>query len=425
MRGRAALIVAFAAAAPAVPARAQDVARLPLGSNVRDLVGAADGSAWVVYNPAEGPGRLGRISTDGQFRSAKTGTLDGGEAGLDGHAWFTTAAHRLVRADGDLRVTRSRFPRRFIGPFAIGSDGTLWTPAYDGRMAHISAEGRVSYSPASLPPCTTPGTEQSELAAMARAADSAMWIADFGCDALLRVTSAGTASWPVEVTSATLFAAGVGGSMWFTHGDQTHVGHVDATGAMREYALDLGEATDMAAGPDGSAWLAHGRCQLSRIDATGRVTTIRAPIVAQRLAVDGVDRLLLAGPTRLVRFVPGQPAAACDRRGPAVRAGFGLRVSLGALRRGLRLAIGERAAIQVSAVHYDRPNAQPRFDDDEGLSRRTSQATTLRYRISATQLRRYARRLTAGDHPRLELTVVARDADGNEGELRRMIRVTR
>ena len=152
-----------------------------------------------------------------------------------------------------------------------------------------------------------------------------------------------------------------------------------------------------------------------------------APVVTHRLAVDATGRLLLAGVTRLVRFTPGTAAAPCDDEGPAVRLRpAGRRIALAALRRGLRVSVGERAALTIVSFHRDRPNSEE-FSSSrrEDRHRRTSGAETVRYRLSDRRLRRYARRLAEGRRPRLVLDVTATDADGNVTRVQRIMRVTR
>jgi hypothetical protein len=427
MHARSAGLLALSIAALPAPAAAQEGTRLPLGSVIQEVVAAPDGGAWVDYAQAQGSARLGRLSPDGDFRSVAAGGLGGGLLGLDGHAWFTRGERGFVRADANLRITRFNPARRFPGPFAIGPDATLWTPADDFRMAHIAPTGAVAYSPALQPACTTPGSEQSEYHEMVRAADGAMWITDFGCDRLLRITATGTTSVQTHVTSFALLTPDASGGVWLAPVGDGAVTRVDAAGAVQSIRLPLGEVSDIAVAPDGSAWLAHGRCRLTRVDPAGGTTLVTTPIVTHRVDADATGRLLLTGVTRLVRFRPGTPAGACDDEGPTVRvrpsAG---RISLAALRRGFRVSVREPAEMIVLAVHFDRPDPRSAdFTPRETRQRITSGPATLRYRISAKRLRRYARRLAEGRRPRISLAVRATDANGNETEVVRALRVTR
>ena len=246
----------------------------------------------------------------------------------------------------------------------------MWTP-FGGRMAHITAQGTVTFTPAPLPDC-----RDSELGYMVRAADGAMWIGDFGCDRLLRVTPEGTTTVPVPTATFAALAADASGGLWFSL--DGGVGHADAAGAVRRFALPLGSPSAIAAGADGTAWLAHGGCRLTRIDPSGSLTTAAAPVPAYELALDESGRLLLASRTRLVRFTPGGGAGPCDETGPRLRARpGGRRISLAALRRGFRISVDERALVGVVAEHLgpspDAPDALRR--------RRTRGAETFRYRL--------------------------------------------
>lgn len=427
MRARAGVLIALAAATLPASAHAQDVARLPVGSVIQDVIAAPDGGAWVDYAPPRGRDRVGRVTPDGRFRTVAAGPLSGGLLGLDGHAWFTRNERGFARVDADLRIARFTPQVRLPGPFAIGPDATLWAPADEGRMAHIAADGSVTYTPASQPACTTPGTEGSELGQMVRAADGAMWISDFGCDRLLRVSATGTTAIALEVTSFALLTPDPSGGVWLALGDEGDVAHVDAAGTLRAVRLALGEVSDIAVGPDGSAWFAHQRCRLTRVDPAGGMATIAAPVVTRHIDADATGRLLLAGVTRIVRFTPGTPAAGCDDEGPTVRVRpLARRISLAALRRGFRVSVGEPAEVVVVAVHFDRPDPRSgHFTLRESLHRITSGPATLRYRISVKRLRRHARRLDEGRRPQISLVVRATDADGNETELPRVMRVTR
>ena len=91
---RALLIAALASLATASGARAQDIAQLPLGSEIQTFVAAPDGGAWVEITPLGAVRqRLGRVTSDGRFRDMPTGLLTDGAAGLDGHActWRVSA----------------------------------------------------------------------------------------------------------------------------------------------------------------------------------------------------------------------------------------------------------------------------------------------------------------------------------------------
>ena len=190
---RAGLIAAVALLVAAPTAHAQDAARLPLGSTMRELVAAPDGGAWITYAPASGRDRIGRLSPDGRLRTVAGGTLLGGTLGLDGHAWFRTARARArargrrpaphardVPAPPD-RPVRDRDGRDVVGAVVRRPDG-----------AHRARGVRLLHAGAAAGGVHAPGTEQSELHEMVRASDGAMWITDFGCDRLLRVTPEAT-----------------------------------------------------------------------------------------------------------------------------------------------------------------------------------------------------------------------------------------
>jgi hypothetical protein len=89
------LAVALATSAMlASPARADDVARVGLGNQIRSLLATADGGAAITIQRV-GQTAIGRAGADGSFRTASANGLVGtGAIGPDGEA----AGERVVNA---------------------------------------------------------------------------------------------------------------------------------------------------------------------------------------------------------------------------------------------------------------------------------------------------------------------------------------
>ena len=260
------------------------------------------------------------------------------------------------------------------------------------------------------------------MVAFKRAADGALWLADIGCNRVVRRSPAG--AW-MQISLGddgpeALAADGAGG-MWFTAGDT--VGHVDAGAAVTTLDVppELDNAIDVAVAPDGSAWFATGGCGLLRAaPGGGPLERIATPVPANLLAFGPDGRLWAASRTRLVHVVlSALDASECDDRSPALHYRDGPQMTLERLRRGLRIAVREPARITVFALYGNQSRS---YTSDI----RSARGGARRYRLSASWLRRIARELAAGRKPLLDITYTATDDDGNTTDsLPRAYRVTR
>jgi streptogramin lyase len=424
---RIAVIAGLALVSMGSPAQAQDVARVELGSTIDQLIAGPDGGAWVTARPGDGT-MIGHASADGRYTTQPVHeSLGTGAIGPDGSAWFPTGQRRLVRAAPDGTVSRVAITKRIRGPLASGPDGTLWSPL-DDRLARVTTQGAVT---------TTELEHRDECAGLGgfsgieRASDGAVWIAENGCEQLLRIGSAATTVMSVPGTDLVALAADAGGGMWFT-GDGKEIGHVSASGAVTRHTLPRREpAGDVAVGPDGSAWVATGTCELARITPAGEVTTVRAPVPATLIAFAPDGRQWLASRNRIVRVVPGAPPGACDDRPPRLRVTpAGGRISVGALRRS-RLGVAVREpALLFGVANFAGESADGgtegfesgQFDRRVIRGRRGGSA---RLRVAASDLRRLERAVAAGRRWTVRVEVVGFDAEGNPGTVSRPLRVTR
>ena len=154
-----------------------------------------------------------------------------------------------------------------------------------------------------------------------------------------------------------------------------------------------------------------------------------APIPAGRIAFDPTGGLWLASHARLVHLAPGATPGACDARPPSVRVTPGRSggtVALRALRRGLRIAVREPAAVRAFAFYYDE-RAEGAFDLGPTLTRvvPATRGGTVRYRIPTARLARFERRLTEGRRPQIVLFTFVTDAEGNTVLDEHTVRITR
>lgn len=391
----------------AAPARAADVARVGLGSQIDELVAGSDGGAWVRIT--RGPRSVvGRAGPDGRFvTNAAPEPLRALAIGPDGLAWLIGERRAILRSDtgGNLeRVGAFPVDEPPPGDLAAGPDGTLWTPAHDGKaFGRVTREGVVSFTPFGAP-CAGSGAD-----AVAPAPDGSVWFADFVCHRLVRAAPDGTwSAIPVGDATAELLAPDATGGAWYASGRS--IAHTGGARFVLPEEVEA-EVSGLAVGPDGAAWAATGLCRLVRVTAAGELTLVPAPIGARHIAFGPNGRWLASG----ARLVDGDTATgACDDRGPDARVTPSRRISLAALRRrGVRFTVREPAHL----------NLDTRLGDER--TRVLQRGGTLRYIPSRARLRRVARRVADRGRTTVWYTLAATDRDGNTWHTDGEIEVTR
>jgi hypothetical protein len=244
--------------------------------------------------------------------------------------------------------------------------------------------------------------------AMARAGDGTVWIADTGCSRLIHLSADGTPTvidLPDQLPKSV--AGDAAGGAWFSDRTDAIGGHVDGAGHVTYVRHGDDHGAGVAVAPDGAAWFALGRCRLARVAPDGSLTLEPSPLPATSIAFDPSGGLWLASETRLVHSSVGAlGTGTCDDTPPQIELPRAGRVSLGALRRGLRVAVREPAYVTalLSLEHGSRHAVLPQRE------RQFTRAGSVRLHVGAKQLRRLFR----GRHPTVTLTVTAEDRDGNQ-----------
>ncbi len=425
-------VACVVAALFASPARADDVVRVGLGSTIEEMIAGPNGGVWVTIDRGNRV-VVGTATPGSRFVTAGLDdTILGSAVGPDGQAWFHMYGRRFARVDSAGRLTNvGPIPRPGAGAgdtLATGPDGTLWalTPG-DRQIAHINAQGTTTFSASHVPKCDD--SDSPILMSMRRAADGAMWLADTGCERLLRMTAAGTTEIAIPDGDPGAIAADASGGMWFTQ--ERGGGHVDVNGTVKRFELPDWPVVGTAVAPDGSAWFASGRCTLARVAPDGAISSVSAPIPTRQIAFDPSGGLWLASRARLLHLAPGEAPGACDDRPPTVRISPGRDggvVSLRALRQtgGLRIAVREPVAVDAFAFYFDDVG-----EGQAGIGRTVERVVTakrgrtIRYRIPAARLARFERRLAEGRRPGLRLLVYVSDLEGNREVYTHIVRVTR
>jgi hypothetical protein len=284
----------------------------------------------------------------------------------------------------------------------------MWAPSQipETVLQRIDARGTATTAPLQLPACA----RRPSLGGATTAGDGSVWLADVGCDRLIRIAPDGALATVAIDPGAqlTVLTGDRAGGAWFaTANDQPGLGHADAAGTLRRSALPEGRhVSDIALAPDGAAHLAFGTCELGRADPGGPVRLSPAPVNATKLAFDPAGGLWLASTSRLVH-APAPPLSrgACDDTPPRIRLSPALRdsVPLERLRRGIRITVREPAVIYVSGDYGE--------DDHDTRIKivRAKRGGTLVFRLPKASLRRLARIRD----PFISLTVEVYDREGN------------
>jgi hypothetical protein len=180
MRTLTALAGTAAALTCAAPAHAGIIGEAELGAVTERLVVAPAGGAWVSLYDGERMA-IGRVGLDGSFRTTaiEDSPVDG-VLGPDGKAWYRVAAAGFLRADGNDVVDRVTVAGDTLlgGRTALGTDGTVWTSAFDyDGIWHVAADATATKVPFAVPKGC-----RSDFGDAAAASDGALWLADWRCD---------------------------------------------------------------------------------------------------------------------------------------------------------------------------------------------------------------------------------------------------
>lgn len=197
-------------------------------ANPESMIVGPDSNFWF----SEGPS-IEKMTLKGAFKTYTTGLLEawGLAIGSDRDIWFICSGGSVylgvckMTTSGQSSILKGTF--YFTGPFVRGSDGNLWSPAYD----EVSKIGRI--------------------------------------------TPAGSAKYYAEPANGRIenIAPGTTGFLWFTDDIDNKVGSITTTGKIREYNVPLVNSLPggLALGADGNIWLTPTAYQdLVRVAPSGR-----------------------------------------------------------------------------------------------------------------------------------------------------------
>jgi len=307
MARRARLLGAVTAvwlAASAAPAAGQEVTyhQLPENTQPSYIVTGPDGALWFTEL---GPGRIGRLSVDGELREfglVRPGSKPRMITAGNGAIYYTDSlAGQIGRLELDGRVKetsvqncpKSACGYRLPDDLTVAPDGQVWfsvdtlfaTGAAPGDSYHdvCSLDARLQDGECTnIDPVFVPYGHAS--AGPVLGPDGAMWFTNKYLDVVGRIPASGPREvfkFPLEGDSfdndPDEIVAGPDGALWFTEPNHSVIDRFTTTGERTRYSLPRVDSrpTSITAGPDGAVWFTEvgekGNA-VGRIDARGTIT---------------------------------------------------------------------------------------------------------------------------------------------------------
>jgi virginiamycin B lyase len=279
---------------PAMTA-AQTVTEFPLpngNGNPDGITPGPDGALWFTEEGAvdirgniQGPGKIGRITTDGA-------------------------------------ITEYAVPSATSYPkgIAAGPDGALWFTEFAGnQIGRITTAGEITEFP--LP------AVNSEPSGITSGPDGALWFTEVGGSKIGRITTAGSIteySTPTSNSRPYGITAGPDAALWFTESRvNSQIGRITTSGAVTEFTgTDLtvsASENNIVVGPDNNLWFATSCDQIGQVTTNGVVTLFPAidvgcPLMAGSHAqsittIGGLLWLYVAGPFGMGSSIAGTTTA--------------------------------------------------------------------------------------------------------------------
>jgi virginiamycin B lyase len=412
------------------------VAQLPFSQEIRSLVVASDGTAWVGIS-SEKDAEVGHALADGRFVTTRVAVPSGDRSvfgltaaiGPDGRVWFGALDRWLYRVDADQRIVP-------VGPFAgsettgtamaLGDDGTLWAVTNSQEILHVSSDGTHWTSGIPAAPCSS-----ADYYSIARATDGAMWLGDLGCRRLVRIASDGTTVTSLDRAYPAIpdaLSPAPQGAMWFLASNVDLVGRVTSTGQLATFGALDPPNDGIATGPDGTAWYSGDlECGLTHLATDGAQRHVNGPVVPKKVAFGPDGTLWMVSARRVVHMTVqslDQFHGSCDRTGPIVTSHPDLTrsVSLQSLRRGLSVHVSEAANVSFETFFSVDGDLRklPRVSSRLKFVRQPRR--TVHFQFPAPTLNRIHRFLAQGLRVTMEVAhVTATDYEGNPGEAPRAL----
>jgi streptogramin lyase len=261
-----------------------------LTSDAHRLAAGPDGSMWATLtDPA---GSVARIAPNGAVTYPNVPTLNAATAitaGPAGRMWVTLPNDVGSFDPADPEGTATTFPAIGVGggnsSLTVGPDGNLWAANGD-QVFRIAPGGTVD-------PFTVTGGSARGIVS----SGGLLWVADFGTQAIVSVTTTGTTtSYPIGGGPQGI-AAGPDGQVGFTNPTPPHrVGRLVAGGSpLQTETAPTADPFGMTYGSDGAYWFAQPVTNnLGRLTADGEYSQLGG------LSPDSNPRYVAAGPSNTI-----------------------------------------------------------------------------------------------------------------------------
>ena len=406
---RAALAVAALALLPAsASAEPKLDGEFPVTKQPQYLTTGPDDNVWVALQD-----RVAKVAPDGtvtEYDPQKVTSPKGIATGPDGNLWVTQSNEVARFSPADPLAAESFQVAVISDPRSIvtGPDGNLWTASGD-QVVKIPPGNPTGFTAYPVTGLSARG--------IASGGDGSLWIADFGGQRVLSVTTAG-ATTPYDVGGGVQeVAAGPGNQIAYANPGASphHVGRIVPGGTPEKTDLGTTDPFGIAFGPDGAYWFAEfATNSIGRLTVDGRVTRLTG------LEQGSGPRYVTAGPgntlwvslqtsNEILRITgvetPPQPDPNLSRDtvAPAVS-------RLAASARRVRFTLSERATVRIRVRRLARGK------------RRLVRSLSPKRPMAAGANRVMLRELRPG---RYALGLTAKDAAGNAGSARLRFRLRR
>jgi streptogramin lyase len=265
-------LVFAAAAVPAASAAPVVDGIFNLPGQPQRIAAGPDGNMWVTV---DGANDYVKVTPDGivtPYDDPNISNPIGITAGPDGNMWVTIT-NGVSKFSTGAPAAGTKFTVNSIGSkngIIAGPDGNLWT-ASDGSVVKIPPSSPLSFTPYAV----VVGARE-----IAASSDGLIWVADFGGQRIVSVTTTGTpTNYPLSdpQSGPQGVAGGPNGQILFSDPNATaqNIGRLVAGGTPQITPTPISDPTGITFGADGAYWIAQfGANNIARMTSDGQYTIL-------------------------------------------------------------------------------------------------------------------------------------------------------